>query len=393
MKAIAIKYSFLVVIFSLFLYSFTQVDLSLTLSQVSIWQVIQKSFQQIGWFNRPLSTLLFVCIITAMFSYYIWFLKKVWRKQIKIKEVWILIAVSTIILAFSYNAFSYDLFNYIFDAKIITHYHENPYVHRALDYPGDEMLSFMRWTHRVYPYGPVWLALTVPLSFLGAKIFLLTFFLFKFLIAGFYVGSTYLIYKINKRLNPENAEFNTLFFALNPLVIVESLVSSHNDIAMVFFALLGIYLLLLKKKILSILAIIISSQVKIPTIALIAPVLLMLWPFNTKIKLDNNRLTQLLVLAMLGVSIFVLTRIEIQPWYFLWVLPFIALLRPNRYVVALAIGLSAGLLARYSVFLYYGSWDGIALPLRNGFTIIAPIVVLGLVFLQSTLRKGVRGSK
>ena len=58
--------------FLLLAYSFTQVDLSLTLSQLSIWQTIQKSFQQIGYFNRPLSTAIFLIIITLMFALYLY---------------------------------------------------------------------------------------------------------------------------------------------------------------------------------------------------------------------------------------------------------------------------------------------------------------------------------
>ena len=72
------------------------------------------------------------------------------KKKISKPFVWLIIFVSALLLVFSYNAFSYDIFNYIFDAKIFTHYHQNPYLQKALDYPGDPMLSFMRWTHRVY---------------------------------------------------------------------------------------------------------------------------------------------------------------------------------------------------------------------------------------------------
>ena len=92
-----------------------------------------------------------------MFIYYFYFLYAVYKKKINKKIIRNLIVITSIGLGFSYVAFSYDLFNYIFDAKIITFYHQNPYFHKALDYPGDPMLSFMRWTHRVYPYGPIWL--------------------------------------------------------------------------------------------------------------------------------------------------------------------------------------------------------------------------------------------
>ena len=336
-----------------------------------------------GYFNRPLSTFLFISILILMFGYYFWFLKKALRKELRIRDLVFLIVSTATILSFSYNAFSYDLFNYIFDAKIVTFYHENPYFHRAMDYPNDPMLSFMRWTHRVYPYGPVWLGLTIPISFIGMNIFLLTFFLFKFLISAFYLGSVLLIYKINKKINPDHAIFNTAFFALNPLVIIEALVSSHNDIAMVFFALFGIYLFFLRKRIFAIILMIISSQVKIPTLGLLMPLFVSFIPF--KAKLDNNKFIILSVISMFLASGYALTKIEIQPWYFLWILPIVALLRPNKYIVSFAIGFSLGLLLRYTVLLYFGNWDGVGVPIRNGLTIITPLIFMAFVYVYDKL--------
>ena len=155
---------------SLFLYSFTQVDLGLTLSQASIIQTLQKSFQQIGFFNRPLSSALFIAVLISLFASYLGILYLSYKNKISRKIFWSLLLATTGILVFSYNAFSYDLFNYIFDAKIVTHYQQNPYFHKALDFPNDPMLSFMRWTHRLYPYGPAWLGITIPLSFAGLNI-------------------------------------------------------------------------------------------------------------------------------------------------------------------------------------------------------------------------------
>ena len=153
--------SYLITLVALFLYSYTQIDLSLTFSRIAPLRTLVGYFQYIGYFNRPLSTLIFVFLIIFLFNFYLGFLVLARTQQLSKKYVWKLIILTTIILAFTYNAFSYDLFNYIFDAKIITHYHLNPYIHKALDFPGDPMLSFMHWTHRVYPYGPLWLGLTI----------------------------------------------------------------------------------------------------------------------------------------------------------------------------------------------------------------------------------------
>jgi len=229
----------------LFFYSFTQIDLGLTLSRVSVWQTAEKFFKSIGYFNRPMSALIFIIITLLLFTFYLLILNNIRKKEISRKTIWSLIIATTVILTFSYNAFSYDLFNYMFDAKIVTFYNQNPFVYKALDFPGDPMLSFMHWTHRLYPYGPTWLGLTVPLSFLGMQVFLPTFFLFKIMISATFLGTVYFISRILQKISPENELFGVAFFALNPLVIIESLVSAHNDITMIFFAMWALYLLMI----------------------------------------------------------------------------------------------------------------------------------------------------
>ena len=219
-------FSYFSVIFALFLYSFTQVDLNLTLSEISIFQTLQKNFQYIGFFQRTESSIIFSLILIFLFLFYGVFLFLSLKNKISSKYLFYLVFGTFLLLVFSYNAFSYDLFNYIFDAKIVTHYQQNPFLAKPSDFVGDEMLNFMRWTHRFYPYGLSWLILTVPLSFIGANIFLTTFFLFKLLAGLSYLGSGYLIYKISQNLFPKNKISNTLFFALNPLVLIEGLISA-----------------------------------------------------------------------------------------------------------------------------------------------------------------------
>ncbi|MDE2026022.1 MAG: hypothetical protein KGJ07_06005, partial [Patescibacteria group bacterium] len=195
-------WGYIVVIVLLSLYSFTQIDLSLTLSRLSAWQVIEKFFQYIGYFQRPLSTVLYVSLLLLLVGFYTVFVRLAGQKKLSFSFTWKLILIVGVILFFSYNAFSYDFFNYIFDAKIFTHYHLNPYLYKALDFPGDPMLSFMHWTHRTYPYGPVWLLATFPLSFLGFQYFLPTFFLFKALVVGSFLGTVYFLDKTLQKIFP-----------------------------------------------------------------------------------------------------------------------------------------------------------------------------------------------
>jgi len=350
---------------TLLLYSFTQVDLSLTLSRVSIYQTIERAFQYVGWFNRPLSTYLYLLILGAMFTLYGITLNLARKKAIELKTLWKIIIFLSVILFFAYNAFSYDIFNYIFDAKIITHYHANPYLHKALDYPGDPMLSFMRWTHRTYPYGPFWLVLTVPLSFIGLGYFLLTFYLFKLLMVLSFVGSCFLIARISKKLNIDPVH-SVAAFALNPLVLIESLVSAHNDIVMMFFGLLGVYLLVEKKMVNSSLSLIFSVGIKFAT-GLLFPVFIYKI-FQNKSK-DN--FFYFSVILMVAAVVFATIRsglnfnpfgvnyqnVQFQPWYLLYVLPFAAFVQRKFFIMIPVFIISLFSLFQYVPFLYLGNWN------------------------------------
>jgi len=346
----------LIGIIGLFFYSFTQIDLGLTLSQWSIWQVAQKFFQNIGYFQRPLSSFIFVFIVLMLFSFYLLILWTVKRNNFTKKQAWFLIISTVVILTFSYNSFSYDLFNYIFDARIITNYHQNPYLQKALDYPYDPMLSFMHWTHRTFPYGPVWLGLTVPLSFVGMQFFLPTFFIFKALMSLSFLGTVFFIGKILRRVNPAAEVFGVVFFALNPLVIVESLVSSHNDIAMIFFAIFAIYLIMNKKYIRSLIFLILSIGIKFAS-AFIFPVYLLIYFFEKKKKTANWEFVFSLITILMIIPVILASyRTNFQPWYLLNVLPFAALVSRRYYFFIPSVVLSLVSLFQYLPFLYLGNW-------------------------------------
>jgi len=341
----------------LFLYSYTQVDLGLTLTRASFLTDIQKAFQYVGYFNRPLSTLFYCLIIISLFIFYGLFLSIAKKGNLQKSTLWKIIFAVTAILVFSYTAFTYDLFNYIFDAKILTHYHLNPYMYKALDFPGDKMLSFMHWTHRTYPYGPIWLFLTVPFSFLGFQIFIPTFFLFKILSGVMYLGTVWAIGKIMQVVSPKREVLAIVLFALNPLVIIESLVSGHNDIAMMFLAMVSILFLVQKKYVLAFVLLFLSIGVKYAT-GFLLPLFIVIYLFEKRhiaIKWPSIFLTFLvtMILALFAASL----RSTFQPWYLMYLIPIAALITDEDYIVFPVFILSLMGLLNYIPYLFTGSWD------------------------------------
>ncbi len=355
----------------LFFYSFTQVDLSLTLSKASIFQTIEKSFQYVGWFNRPVSTYLYIAVFAILFFLYLATIRLVSKNKLSRKKIWLAIFIVTGILTLSYNAFSYDLFNYVFDAKIVTFYHQNPYIHKALDFPNDPMLSFMRWTHRVYPYGPIWLGLTIPLSFVGANIFIVTVYLFKIMIASFFLLTVWSIERIGKTLKFENVLLPVVAFAFNPFVLSESLVSAHNDIVMMGLALYATSLLMDKKTVKGSVVYILSIGLKFATAFSFAGYILLLLFKKTKYVIEAS-----IILSIVAVIVASM-RTNFQPWYLLYVVPFAVLLIGKRYARYPLYIFSTASVIYYIPFLYSGNWNDPIPMILN--TIVIGATVLSIV--------------
>lgn len=284
-----------------------------------------------------------------------------------------------VILTPSYNAFSYDLFNYIFDARIVSHYGQNPYEFRPLDFATDPMLSFMRSTHRVYPYGPVWLGITAPITFVSHEIFALSFALFKIVGTLAFLGTAFFIGKLAAHLKMKNTNFSIALFALNPLILIEGLVSSHNEIVMMFFAVMSFYFLFTKRHTFSLMGFFISVGIKYATF-----IFLPIYIAKLFIKKLSDRSLMQFTIA-LGILAVVITSVasgqnknpEFQPWYLLLVAPFISF-SDNKFIKSLLLAVSFVVLFSYVPFLYNGSWPVQIVAIKNTLVVIG--ILIGIIF-------------
>jgi hypothetical protein len=339
---------FIVLSFFWLIYSFTQVDLNLTLSNNSLYQTIQNQLLQFGYYNRPASTLVLAILLVASFLCWLWIIKLTATKQLTIKHIWMLIEISGILIL-AYPAFSHDLFNYMFDARVVTKYGLDPRFFRALDFPFDTWTRFMHWTHRFYPYGPGWLYLTLIPSFLGFGKFTLTLLLFKVMFFMLHLANCWLIVKIVEKYNKFPAALALVFYALNPLVLIEGLISPHNEMAMVTFLLLSIHFLMKEKNASAIITLLISASTKYVSIILLP---IFIWSKKLKIERFYSAAYFLWLLALIPLA---LSR-QAYSWYVLPLIALGALSYQNRLIFALTFGLSA-LLFQYLPFSYFGDYS------------------------------------
>lgn len=310
------------------IYSYSLIDLNLTLINHPLWDKFRDLIIQLGYFHRDISWNVYLILLILAFIFHYFFIKN-YKKY----NPFVLSIIIGSILLFSYPFLSHDLFNYLFDAKIFTFYHQNPYLKEALNFPSDPWIRFMHWTNRTYPYGPSFLLLTIIPSFFAFGKFLFSFLFYKLLVVVLYIWTVASLHNLNKKW--------AIILATNPLVIFEGLVNGHNDMIALSFAFIAFTYLWKNKNLYAKILLLLSGGIKYVTFPLL---------FLTKKSWFNN-----IVLAIeLAILVYMGIRMEIQPWYYLTLL----ILLPFNETILLDLNIFIfGLLAAYYPYIRLGGWD------------------------------------
>jgi hypothetical protein len=180
-------------------------------------------------------------------------------------------------LVFVYPITAADIFDYVSQARILSHHGANPYLHAPADFPNDPFLPYCAWPWKPTPYGPLWIYIASGVTRLAGSSLLANLLLFKGGALLIHLLNAGLIYGILARWRPSYALAGTLLFAWNPLILFESAANGHHDGLMVFFVLLAIDLYLRGRFTLAVPAAMCSYLVKLPTIILVPLFLLGGW--------------------------------------------------------------------------------------------------------------------
>jgi len=348
---------FILTFFLICFYSFFLVDPSLTLINHPLWEKTRIFFINFGYYRRFESATTFAILLVLLFVFY--FLLKN-KKNINIFKIALIIAFISL---FSYPFLSRDFFNYLFDARIFTFYGKNPYLYKPSDFLSDPWLRFMHWTHRTYPYGPVFLVLTFIPSFFSFGKFILAFLFFKILWAIFYLLAVYFLEKFDKKIAP--------IFAFHPLILIEGLINNHNDLISLTLAMIGLYFIFKNKKIFAYVLLLLSFGIKYISFPLIF------------LKEKSKNFNFLPLILMIFILCYLSFFSEIQPWYFLILfafLPFFPKIIDNLNIFLL------GLLLSYYPYLRFDFWNQKeSLVLKHKITIVFFFLNLILHFLKSAV--------
>ncbi len=316
------------VLFLFTVYSYDLVDPNMTLFSSNIWTTFRNAMVQLGYYQRELSFAIYITLIIAMFLLSVYFVVSKKHSAIKLG------LISVIILLFSYPFLSHDFFNYLFDAKILTFYHKNPYLFTPQYFVNDPDLRFMHWVHRTYPYGPSFLLFSLIPSFLSFGKFVLSFFFFKLMFSFFYLTAVYVTNKLNKTA--------AVYIATSPLILVEGLVNSHNDLIGLSLFMMAYYALKKRKKAAAFITAMFSIGIKYVTFVLL--------PLFSK-----NKRARFISLFLFFVSLlYIYFKLGVHPWYFLTLF---ALVVSFEKIIYPLYTLSFFLLLSYYPYIYFGGWD------------------------------------
>ena len=350
-------YFLLLVIYTVFSYSLTAPNLVLT-SWSPYWQ-----FQTWMWNsffnNRLLLTNSYLILLISLFITYFNIIK-IWPKKQKMSW-WVPLLIASPLI-FSNNALSYDIFNYIFNAKMIVVYQANPHLQTALNFATDNWTRFMHNTHTPAPYFYGWTGLSLLPYFLGGGKFSITwlsFRLFSFLSFGL------LSFSLIKNIKKQNIWL--LILLLNPLLLIEVVSNAHNDLWMMAPAITAMLLIITNKKtsktiLLSLLLLLFSASIKLATLALIPIWLALVLPWK-KVwpKLHEFILSSWPFLTSILLFLPLLTPRSKQflPWYLIWSLVWLPLINKKwqSWKISLLI-LSISSMFRYIPYLWMGNYDG-----------------------------------
>lgn len=372
---------YVLLVTGLFIYSYGFVDFNLTLSSHPLVMSFIEWTRSLAMFNRPASLLVYLGLISAFFLIYV--LALVLAKFERFP--WKLTILLALILSLSYPLLSSDVFKYLFSARMVIDYGLNPHLVAPMQVPADDLwLRFMRWIHTPSPYGYGMTALAIPYYLLGLKKFMLTFYFFKLDQAAWYLLSVYLVGKLGDKLklSQKGVILAQLFFALNPLVLIEWLSNSHNDAPMVALLLLALYLLSLSKYLWSFIFLLLSASIKYVTVVLLPIIFIQRFVRASRGTPLLLTIYYLLFTLALAPYLYHYTS-QFQPWYITWLVP-LAGLTASPVIMILTAAYSLGALLRYVPFINTGLW--LATPGQFALLTYTPLILVSVYLALARLR-------
>ncbi len=213
-------------------------------------------------------------------------------------------AIAMLSYIFAPVMFSTDIFAYAMYGRVMSHYGGNPYA-AAMPFPDTDPF-FVQYGIEYVPswYGPVWTFISAGVTWCTGENLGMTVLAFRLVSIASALATGGFIWSSLRKYSPANTTRGLVLFLWNPLLVMETGFSGHNDSVMLAFAACGVWLHLRGRKAAAVMAFTFSALVKLLT-GMLVPLYLVLvmreaktWPERMRFVLRSTIPVTLTALAL-----------------------------------------------------------------------------------------------
>lgn len=179
-------------------------------------------------------------------------------------------ALDSVLLVFMPPVLSSDVYHNILFGRMVAFDHLNPYVVSDAALRNDPAWGLAFWRDVTTHYGPFWTLLSAGLATIGRGNIVLAVLTFKTAGALLHLANGLLVFVVTRELTGGDGIRALLTYTWNPLILLESAGSAHNEVAMMTCALLGCWLAIRRRVIAAMVVLALSVLVTYLTAILVA---------------------------------------------------------------------------------------------------------------------------
>jgi alpha-1,6-mannosyltransferase len=201
-----------------------------------------------------------------------------------------------------------DLFNYLGYARLGGLHHMNPYTHVIAQQVHDPVYRFTTWHHLRSPYGPLFTAMTYPLSYASLPV---AYWSIKIAVVLASLGFIALVWQCARELG-RDPRFAVLFVAANPIYLMYAIGGFHNDFFMLVPSTAAIAFLLARRDKAAGAALMVAVSVKFTAVLLLPFLLIAVRPAERRLRILAGAALAAIPLVALALVLFGLSLPNLQ---------------------------------------------------------------------------------
>ena len=184
--------------------------------------------------------ILYVAVVLATIGAWVWGVRRaVEARHASPRVLLCFTAVLAAPLLLWTGMLSDDVYLYHLYGKTIAIHGENPMELPPSAFGHDPHLPWVYWRDLPSSYGPVWLALSAPISALAGGSITAAVLLYRAFALALHLATAAAIWSLLRRTrSPGEAAAGLVFYAWNPLVLIEIVGNAHNDVLVALFGVL-----------------------------------------------------------------------------------------------------------------------------------------------------------